>query len=372
MPLSLFEVKKMIQEIAQKVVRNCLQIKEDERVVIDAHMIEEDELDFISEIGFECEAIGASPVIVAKPKKYFIKTMKEVDIKYLGKSPEHLLALYKEADARIGVIVRTETDEMNQISSDRWQALSKFEERLTDLFVNKQLKTMNIYFPSKGLASELDIPYERLLNMFLSAMNIDYDKLHLRSEKIADILRNGDVVRILSETGTDLTFNIKGRRVSIDDGTLSDERLKQGIHYGELPTGEVFTAPIEDSAEGTAVFETPTETRTLRNIKLTFKKGQVVKAEAEEGIEIFNRRLELATGDKDKIAEFAIGTNPNMTVDYPLSNEKSLGTIHIAIGRNDHIGGKNKSSLHWDLIMHKPTVYIDNEKILENGKLLVE
>ena len=123
---------------------------------------------------------------------------------------------------------------------------------------------------------------------------------------------------------------------------------------------EVFIAPIEDSAEGRAVFPDVLGGR----LELTFKGGKVVDARGKNA-RTFWKRHKQATGERDRIAEFAIGLNPGA----PFSDEKALGSIHIAIGKNNHIGGKNESSLHWDMIMPKPTIRGDKSLIMEKGHI---
>jgi aminopeptidase len=146
----------------------------------------------------------------------------------------------------------------------------------------------------------------------------------------------------------------------VEDGVISDGDMAQGIYYAEIPTGEVFVAPVENSAEGKAVFPDVLEGR----LELAFKGGKVIDARSKN-VRIFWKRLKQATGERDRIAEFAIGLNPGV----PLNDEKALGSIHIAIGKNNHIGGKNESSLHWDMIMPKPTIRVDGSLIMENGHI---
>lgn len=143
-----------------------------------------------------------------------------------------------------------------------------------------------------------------------------------------------------------------------------------------LPCGEVFICPIEETAEGTVLFDVPTNYwgHKITNLKLQFNKGKIVNYDAEQGKKQFSDVLASATGDKDKIAEFAIGLNPKAQfINDILVDEKVLGTIHIAIGDNKGpaYGGKNSSSIHWDFVMTKPTVEVDSRTIMENGKLKV-
>lgn len=82
---------------------------------------------------------------------------------------------------------------------------------------------------------------------------------------------------------------------------------------------------------------------------------------------------ESASGDKDQIAEFAIGTNPEIhkPVGDSLFDEKIFGSVHLAIGENKFFGGSSSASIHWDLVMQQPTVTIDNTTVLESGKFKV-
>ena len=111
--------------------------------------------------------------------------------------------------------------------------------------------------------------------------------------------------------------------------------------------------------------------RMVEKLQLTFSGGRVVNVEASDsaGAESFREVLAVSSGDKDRIAEFAIATNPGVTepIGYVSLDEKIGGSVHIAVGMNDRFGGTNKSNLHQDFVILKPTVWFDNTVILENG-----
>jgi leucyl aminopeptidase (aminopeptidase T) len=138
----------------------------------------------------------------------------------------------------------------------------------------------------------------------------------------------------------------------------------------EVPGGEVYVAPVETSANGLLVVD---EFRDyyIRNLKLHFEDGKIVNFKAEKGSDVFRDLLEKAEGDKDRIAEFGIGINYCMKpIGYRIYDEKALGTVHIAIGNNVHLGGINKASIHYDFVLHNPSVEVDDKCIMKKGTIV--
>ena len=129
-----------------------------------------------------------------------------------------------------------------------------------------------------------------------------------------------------------------------------------------MPWWEVVTGPVEDSANGKLVFPSLDG---FGRIEFKFKNGRVIEANGKKS-QAFWKKLKQATGEKDRIAEFAIGLNPGV----PDTSEKALGSIHIAIGKNNHIGGKSESSLHWDMIINKPTIKANGKLIMNAGAII--
>jgi leucyl aminopeptidase (aminopeptidase T) len=169
-----------------------------------------------------------------------------------------------------------------------------------------------------------------------------------------------------------LTFSIDKRYVGVEVGTLEDCFSSRKEFELDVPGGEVYVAPKETSAKDVLVVE---EFRDygIQNLELRFKDGKIVSFNAKKGSDMFRNLLAKAEGDKDKIAEFGIGINYGMNlIGYRLYEEKALGTAHIAIGNNIHLGGVNKASIHWDFVLHNPSIDIDNMLLMEKGKLVCE
>jgi aminopeptidase len=143
-----------------------------------------------------------------------------------------------------------------------------------------------------------------------------------------------------------------------------------------MPAGEVFTAPIEDGVEGCVTFSFPAVWGgfEVEGVRLEFRKGIVVNASAEKGMDKLRKILETDEGSR-RLGEVAFGLNYNITrpTKQILLDEKIGGTMHMALGAAyPDTGGTNKSSIHWDLILdlRRGRVYGDNELIYEDGRFL--
>jgi leucyl aminopeptidase (aminopeptidase T) len=188
-------------------------------------------------------------------------------------------------------------------------------------------------------------------------------------------LQGKDKVHITTPLGTDLTFSIAGRDVKEDTGLIH-----QPGEFGNLPAGECFVAPLEDSAQGVLVADKSFPELVVKQpVRMTFEKGRVVAVEGGAEAEELLRRI--AYGEQQEygancrvIAELGIGTNPKARLTGKLiTDEKVMGTIHIAIGDNatPTFGGANRAPIHIDGVVGQPTLVVDGETLIEGGKYRV-
>ena len=162
-----------------------------------------------------------------------------------------------------------------------------------------------------------------------------------RQQGLVERLTTASEIRIEAD-GTDLTLNVAGRTWINSDGRRN------------MPSGEVFTGPLEDSASGTVRFTVPSSFRgsEVRGAELTFEAGRVVDARAEVGQAVLEAALATDPGAR-LLGELGIGTNTGIdrATGSTLLDEKIAGTVHLALGRSyPETGGVNMSALHWDLI----------------------
>lgn len=216
------------------------------------------------------------------------------------------------------------------------------------------------------------------VNEFLNAFDHDEKEVKELNEKIKSLMSVAKKIKITCKNGSNLELNLDNSREVI----CNDANWR--AYSTNYPVGEVYTAPIENSANG-VIFVTSAKISgstivSKKPIKFIFKNGVLVSTDSKKVndnlryVEKVNK-LKKISDYKIKvrtIAEFAIGTNRKATiVGAMICDEKVLGTIHFAIGNNMHLGGSNYCHGHFDNVVIKPTVYFDNKKIMEKGKLII-
>jgi aminopeptidase len=192
----------------------------------------------------------------------------------------------------------------------------------------------------------------------------EWRKVSKRQAKTARFLNTLKTISIKG-VDTDLSFKVAGRKWINCDG------------HENFPDGEIFTGPIEDSAEGHIRYSFPANYlgREVENVRLVFKKGKVVEAKADKGEDYLNTVLNTDPGARF-VGELAFGTNHSITrfTRNTLFDEKIGGTMHIAVGASlPESGGRNKSAVHWDMVCDTRkgfVVFGDGKPIVKDGKWL--
>jgi leucyl aminopeptidase (aminopeptidase T) len=199
-------------------------------------------------------------------------------------------------------------------------------------------------------------------DMMERLVNIDFAEMDRFTRKVIRAMKDAKDVVVENAAGTHVEFSVKGREWRNDNGNIS----KKGMH-GNLPAGECYTAPVEETFNGTIVIRL-IDDKLGRGV-LTFREGKLVDYQGA-GIE---EVMQTVGSDETAkiIGEFGIGTNqgaricPNM-----LEAEKAFGTVHFAIGDSYNLG-KNKSKYHFDALVDKVTIRAKGKEIAKNGKFLI-
>jgi len=199
-------------------------------------------------------------------------------------------------------------------------------------------------------------------DMMERLVNIDFSEMAAFTKKVIRAINDAEHVVIENPAGTYLECSVKGRRWKADIGDIS----RKGSH-GNLPAGECFTAPVEESFNGRLVIRLIDDK--MGHGEMIFKNGRLVE-HSGEGVEAIVRNI----GDDETgqiVGEFGIGTNPGaMICPNMLEAEKAFGTAHFAIG--DSYGlGLNSSSHHYDALVDNITIRADGRVIAENGRFLI-
>lgn len=208
------------------------------------------------------------------------------------------------------------------------------------------------------------------LSMAARALNANYEAIARRSLAVGKILTEGKKVKITSRQGTNLSFSIAGREGGGDTGLYN-----MPGDYGNLPAGEASIGPVEGTAQGTLVVDGSMSGIGLleQPIIMEIKDGIVGRIGGSREAARLEELLE-PYGEKGRnIAELGIGTNDKAIVHgLIVEDEKSMGTIHIALGNNKIFGGQVEVPIHLDGIVTAPTLEIDGKILIQEGKLLLE
>ncbi|MFC2041288.1 aminopeptidase [Chloroflexota bacterium] len=207
---------------------------------------------------------------------------------------------------------------------------------------------------------------ERHMNADISVD--DLKKIKERSDDIVKIVSRSDTAQITTLDGTKLKMSLKGRK-GIPLYPLSGAPITVVPEYAE-----VAVAPVEGSTEGTLVTDVGVRgwNLSLREpLRLTVKDGRVTEVSgAEDYVARFKSLLATDENAPNCAAELGFGTSHTMAR-HLVASGSLTGTIHIAVGRNNDIGGQTFSQIHNDLIISKPTVWLDDQCIVEDGELKI-
>lgn len=223
-------------------------------------------------------------------------------------------------------------------------------------------------YPTSAYAQLNNTSTEAFEDFYFEVCNLDYSKMDTAMEPLKQLMDKTDKVRIVGP-GTDLTFSIKGLPGIKCAGELN------------IPDGEVYSAPVKDSINGTLSYNAPAEYQgfTYENIKFTFKNGKIIEATANN-TEKINAVLDTDEGAR-YVGEFAIGVNPYILhpMKETLFDEKIMGSFHFTPGNAyEDCDNTNRSAIHWDLVCIQTEeygggqIYFDDVLIRDNGLFVLE
>ncbi len=260
--------------------------------------------------------------------------------------------LVEELAANIGIWTETNTKALTNVDpakQSRVQAARRsLRERFMERKANKELKWTATVYPTQAFAQDAEMSLREFEDFVYGAALVDepdpiaaWQVVSREQQRLIDWLADKREVRLLGPD-TDLTLSIEGRSWVNCDG------------HENFPDGEVFTGPVEDSANGHVRFTYPAclSGREVEDVRLWFENGKVVQATAAKNEEFLLVMLDTDEGAR-YLGEFAFGTNPGVQrfTKNILFDEKIGGTVHMAVGTGfPETGSKNRSAIHWDMI----------------------
>ncbi len=293
---------------------------------------------------------------------------------WAAEAPEALIGELSELDrfasdtmdARVTMDAPENTRDGADLSPERFQLVKKAEHYFYRRTMAGEIPWVSCAFPTEALAQEAGLTLGQFEDVLYGACLVDWEQEGRRMTGYAQRFDAAEEVRIVGG-GTDLTLSLAGRTGQVDDG------------HDNMPGGEFFYSPLEDSADGVIEFsEFPAsyQGQQFAGIRLVFEHGAVVDASATKNEAMLHALLDRDEGAR-RIGELGIGCNPGITrpMNHVLFDEKINGSIHLALGQSyEKVGGKNASSIHWDIVKDlRPggRIELDGTPVQENGAWLI-
>jgi aminopeptidase len=311
----------------------------------------------------EVAKAGARPITLMRSQEISRAFMDGADNETLQIMPKHYKALAKAADVFIGLTAPLNTKALAGVDPKRMMMLAKTDKEIGDIIMSK--RWCGTVHPCRSLAQQAGMSMEEYQDFVYGATLIDWKaeskNMYLMKEHLE---RHSDIRYIGPET--DISASTEGRIWIASDGKHN------------MPSGEVFTAPVEDTVEGNIYFDIPfmQQGKVIEGVRLTFEKGEVVDFSAEKEEATLKEIIKIDEGSR-RLGEMAIGTNRGIKR-YTLNmlfDEKIGDTIHCALGRAyKDCNGVNDSAVHVDMIksMKEGEILAGDEVIYSKGKYFYE
>jgi aminopeptidase len=307
-------------------------------------------------------------VIENRVRREFITGATEDEVKALA---EMDMFRMERTQCYIGVRGSLNITETSDIPTERMHAFEQhwllpvhLEQRV------KHTRWVGLRWPTPSMAQLAGMSTEAFENFYFDVCTLDYSRMARAMEPLVELMNKTDRVRLTAE-GTDLRFSIKGIPAVACSGEMN------------IPDGEVFTAPVKDSVEGTIAYNAKTIYRgtAFEGITLKFEQGRIVEATAPDKADKLNEILDTDEGSRF-VGEFAIGVNPYITrpmLDI-LFDEKISGSIHFTPGAayEDEADNGNRSSVHWDMVLLQDAaagggeIWFDDVLIRKDGLFVLD
>jgi leucyl aminopeptidase (aminopeptidase T) len=365
-------------ELAHRIVTTSANVQPGEVVVVTGgkHTVP-----LMEAIAIEAQKTGALVTMFLESDKVLRSFNADVPDKYLEQEPRYFAEWLKQVDVLITLPGASDIKALNEgVSAERLGKINKAGEFMTPMFDAMKFREIDIVYPTeeRGKSFRLDGP--TYVKMVWDAMDADYKQISERGNALRQKLVSAKKVHVTSPSGTDVTFETAGRPVTVNDGVVSADEAKSKKFLDrnvQLPSGSISFAPAEASANGKVVVPLATcRFESMTNISFEFKSGKMENLQAGQGKDCFDQLMATSDGPKDMFAGFSLGLNPawkshteNGAAYFP---GPGAGLVFLSIGDNQLLGGSNKTkgNLGFTFPIANATVWIDDQKVVENGNLL--
>ena len=354
-----------LNKLAKTIINYSLHLKKDNKVLI---YFTKEATDLVEELIKEAKKVEAIVMLDEyDPKLTGILSNTNTDerIELIRKLKEFEVNNY---DAFININYVYNDYETKDVDKDMRIKLGRALEEVQDIKINERDWVL-LNYPSIVDSYKAKMPSAKFYEFALDVMTVDYQKMMEDIKPLKELMEKTDKVHIISE-GTDIEFSIKGMPAIPCCGEKN------------IPDGELYSAPIKDSVNGTITYNTPSPYlgNVFHHVSLTFENGKIIKATCDEDDDKLNEIFDTDEGAR-YVGEFSLGFNPKIL--YPMGDilydEKIMGSLHFTPGRcyKDCDNG-NTSSIHWDMVLIQREdfgggeIYFDDVLIRKDGKFVLD
>jgi aminopeptidase len=362
-----------VTSLARILVEHSAQVKEGDVCTVEGGSAAEPLLQAVYE---EVLKAGGHPIVqmaLAEQQEAFFEHASDEQLDWI--SPPSQWAV-ENADVRIAVMATINTRALSKVPPERQTRVQAARQGLMKTMMERaaagEYRWALTLFPTQAYASEAGLSLGAYEDFYYGACLATEDdpvgawrRQSDETERLKEWIEGRSEVHVTGE-GTDLRLGIEGRTFIAAGGRHN------------MPDGEFFTGPVEDSAEGEIAFHLPATYagREVAGVRFRFEGGKVVDASAEKGEEFLIEMLDTDEGAR-RLGELGIGTNYGISegTGEILLDEKIGGTVHLAVGRSyPETGGVNESAIHWDMICdlrRGGRIEVDGEALQEDGRFVV-
>jgi aminopeptidase len=355
-----------ITRIAKLLIEHSCSLQRGERVLIEGI---DAPREIILELVRQATKVGAVPFVALKDDQVNRELCAAGTADGYELMADIELHALKQMDAFISIRAPHNAQEFADLPAEKLRlVLEHYIKPVHHEYRNEHVKWVALRWPTPAMAQRAGMSTEAFEDFFFSVCAADYKKMSAAMDPLIELMQQTSMVRIKGPGETDLSFSIAGMGL-----------CKSAGHHN-IPDGELFTAPVRDSATGRVVFNVPSVYygSCFENVCLDFQQGKIIKAVCND-----TRRLnEILDQDEGArfIGEFAFGVNPLITSPMKdiLFDEKIAGSVHLAAGNAyRECDNGNRSAIHWDLILIQTPrygggeIYFDSRLIRKDGRFVL-
>jgi aminopeptidase len=352
-----------VSRLAEILVDHCTEVRKGETVQIRAYS----ELAKPLVVGVYRELLenDAGEILVRIEFEELRETLlAEATEERLGLFPRLQMDIAEHTDVYIQILASANTNLLSGFAPSRVARWRSSDAKVRSYLSDHSRWVVTLY-PTPAGAQDAEMSTTQFEDFVFGAVDQDWDQLARSQSRLKQLFDDGRELVITGED-THLTMRLEDRTFVSADGKLN------------MPDGELFSGPIEDSVEGHISFSYPAiypafGGREVEGVQLWFEEGRVVKATARKGEEYLLGMLDMDPGSR-YVGEIGLGNNYRIArfIKNILFDEKIGGTVHLALGRGyPETGSKNESGLHWDMIKDLRDggeIYLDGALVQKDGQ----